>query len=349
MTIYYLIYICIPVLYLVDEYFFKRKKAAFFLSGFLLFIISAFRNYTVGTDTVTYKMVFDSTSNLSYSFSQIKDTFNLESGYLILNRIIGYLHGDFRFFLVITSFITIFGYFYFIKKYSVNSFMSITLFVGLTYYFMSFNISRQFLATAICFLALCFIKDNKLMISIVLVLLATTIHMTSLTFLPLILLIRFGKSKRWLLAVLWISVFLMGVSPFIIKRMMITNRYSYYLSNSTDRSLFSIIFTFILFIMLFILIKEFNFSVATSLDYLMLYGMLFVCFFDLLVIFVPSISRLKYVFEPLIIVIIPYFLKKNKVEPFILFNLIFLILGIVIMSYLIPNNIFYGIDPYIFG
>lgn len=350
MTVYYILYSLIPIIYFISSFFREKNKIFLVGSGILLFIISGFRNFNIGTDTLAYEQVFNITSNFSFSFAQIKEISNMETGYLFFNRIIGFLHGDFRTLVIIISAITVFGFLYFMYKYSENTLMSVILFIGLTYYFISFNISRQFFATAICFLALCFLIDSKFSVTLILVLLGITIHTSVLIFLPLIFLVKFGQSREIFIATAIVGAISTLFLPRLINDVFSDNdKYSIYVNSDSGRSLFSVVFLVLLIILLFLMLYTFNFKGAKNVDYFMLYSLFFICLVDFMIIVNPAISRLKYVLEPMIVVVLPYVINKFKSRLIMpMANVLFWVVGVVIISYLIPNNIFYGITPYMF-
>lgn len=184
----------------------KSKSADTFflrLSFFLIFLLCALRDYSVGRDIPGYIEVYKLSSQ--YSFGDCSWIY-MEEGYVLLMQICSYIGLSPRMFLVIVYAIMTYPIYYIIKRYSVDYLLSTIIYIS--YQFLSFNLSgiRQGLATSICLMALpfAFVKNLKDGVSFLLiVLLASTIHQSSLVFLaiPVILNMKYNiKSNLILLA-----------------------------------------------------------------------------------------------------------------------------------------------------
>lgn len=156
-----------------------KQKFYFYTSFSILFVLLAFREYSVGTDTEHYLFAFERIVNEQQVF--------MEFSWVYLNELIISLGGDFRYVLVCSSLLVLVPVFYVIKKTSVNPMLSIFLYFTLYIYFSSFNITRQMIAVSIVFIGVSFIvKNRKPWLYFLLVLLAATFHTSALLALPLI-------------------------------------------------------------------------------------------------------------------------------------------------------------------
>lgn len=145
------------------------------LSIMPIFLVSAFR-YDVGTDYESYVMMYDHPE----WFLRGNKFLNLSIGYLRSNGI------DKQYFFLLSSLVIC--TFFYTAAFSVsdNPALSILLFVVMEDFFVSMNIVRQFVAISIVYIAFIFLTRNKLKTTIILILIASLIHSTSLVALVLI-------------------------------------------------------------------------------------------------------------------------------------------------------------------
>lgn len=131
----------------------KNNKIVFSLSFVLLWIICAFRDYSVGSDTENYKTLFLNSSSDSDVFEK---GFNY---FLIFIKYLGF--GNPRYYFVIVTFLFLSFVYLSIKKNSVNLLLSVSFFVLLGHYLLFFNIERQILAASIMLYALKLLADKN--------------------------------------------------------------------------------------------------------------------------------------------------------------------------------------------
>ena len=154
----------------------KYKYLYMLLSTLPFFLVSALR-YDVGTDYF-YRYVPD-----FQAFIAGKEVLNLEIGFRLLYWLLSFITKDYAIVFVATSFLIIFPIFYTIFKYSKRPSISILLFFLSSYFFVSLNMVRQFVAIAILFSTVHFLLEKKYKPWLFFVLLATCIHKSSLIFL----------------------------------------------------------------------------------------------------------------------------------------------------------------------
>lgn len=138
-----------------------------------MILVLTFRGINVGSDTITYYNIFNWSSNAD--LTDISQS-SVEIGYIFLNKFIYTIGGNFTLLLFVVATITISGILYFIYSVSFNAITSVIVFVGFTYYFMSFNISRQFLAIGIDLVASAFLIKGKRWESLLLIIVAGLMH-----------------------------------------------------------------------------------------------------------------------------------------------------------------------------
>lgn len=159
----------------------------FILLGIILWIIAGIKGLDVGTDTSTYCDLFTASkysAEYDRSFSGMQIIWYWFNHYL--SRII-----DWKTFQLICYAIIIVGFFNFFRKNSAYYFISLFLFIGLFYYETSFNIMRQYIALAIVLPGVGYVFSNKKKF-ILIVLIASTIHFSSLI---MLLYLLFDKIK----------------------------------------------------------------------------------------------------------------------------------------------------------
>lgn len=228
----------------------SRSKFVFLSVCFLLFFITAFRGYSVGTDTMNYQMLFlggaseDKVGELAFNLL-----------YMGLNA----AGLDFRFFLIVTAAL-FWGQLFFQSYLNMKNtpVFSIVFVFLLGYCFMFFNISRQMIAVAIGMWAFYLEEKKANNWQIVLVILLSSIFHTSGLVLLFIFLIRRLKVSYGVVAIILLVTF---ISPFllptnllidsIISKIGLLERFSQYLSASNKEGFsFNRLFMNILFIIM---------------------------------------------------------------------------------------------------
>lgn len=113
MTIYNYIELLFFVLFFVElsgTHTQARKMMFFRIEIFIIFFILAFRNFNVGSDTPIYVWHFIQSSKYPYESQSF--------GYELFCTILRFIFKDWRFFLFITSLISIIPFGYYVKKYA---------------------------------------------------------------------------------------------------------------------------------------------------------------------------------------------------------------------------------------
>lgn len=164
----------------------NRRKAYVICTGSWLFLVAALRNYTVGADTTTYLSRY-----ARLAVAEWKDIFRLadlmmfESGYVICNKLLGYVSKNPRILLVAVAFIITFLLSLYIYKESKMPWLSFYMFISMGMFGESLSLIRQYVAVALILISYHAIKDNKLIEFVVIILLAATFHTSALIVLPM--------------------------------------------------------------------------------------------------------------------------------------------------------------------
>lgn len=152
----------------------KKTRYGYYIAiTSLISLLPAFRN-TTGTDSPMYKSLF------LFDVPGVNRWVKIEKGYMFLNDFFR-KWAPYQLFLFFVAFCTLFLIILGLDKYrgSINFYLSSFILLS-TLYFQSFNIMRQCLAVSICFYAIICYVDNKRIRSLVLILIASTIHMSAL-------------------------------------------------------------------------------------------------------------------------------------------------------------------------
>ncbi len=173
----------------------KREKAILLFGIILIFLLLALKKDTIGIDIAGYEEAYEESALHTWLDT---DWIYFESGYTILMQFLVFRGVSFQAFTALLYLVLCSALYLFIRTYSKNVTLSLLIFI--CYQFLVFSISglRQTLATAICLFAfLCLKKVNirRLIVAVLLTLLATTIHQSSLVFFA-ILFLRIWKTGK---------------------------------------------------------------------------------------------------------------------------------------------------------
>lgn len=147
----------------------------------------------IGTDFVIHETVFNDILNNTVVEKRA------EIGYILLNQIVIFMHGNYHILLFLVSFISfffIFSTFYLAKEDISISFAMFSYM--LLYYQMSFNYIRQLLAASIgVFACVLYLKKKKYVIPTIMCLVAASFHITALIYIPVLFLFPFLSSDKY--------------------------------------------------------------------------------------------------------------------------------------------------------
>lgn len=187
------------------------KKSRYELYFFLFCVISlsfiaAFR-YKTGRDWVGYIRIFDLSLN---STNQLK---GYELGFVLLNHFFKTIFNDFylmQFCIVVFSSSLIYRNFY---QKSLFPVFTILLYVFRFYFQTDMAQTRQYIAMAILAYGMVFIQRKQIVKWILIVILATSFHITAMVAFPLYFTTRVILKRKicWLLFCLYIVVYIWGL------------------------------------------------------------------------------------------------------------------------------------------
>lgn len=313
----------------------KNNLVFYILSGISLIVISAFRSWSVGADTLNYINLYRYANNASVE-NLLFGYQGVDRGYLLYTKFLNNFSESGQFLLFVNSVIIVFSIFYFIYKNSNNDVLSVYLFLTLSQYLTSMNITRQYLVISIFVFAYEMLKKNKFTIYILLILLASTIHSTALIFLilvPIIWLKPTYKNLLRLLPIMGAVTIILYLNPTII--FSVAGSYSDYIGTQFFQSV-DVGGTIVIWIVQFLLVifgimilknKELNdeVSIRIFISSFMVFASICV---GLLGSQIYLLFRLNYYFDLFMLLLIPdvifYLVKEKNLARFIIYSLLFI-------------------------
>lgn len=326
----------------------KRKNWPILLFFAIYACLLAFRDVSIGLDTTRYSTLFDRYSVTAWD--SIFTSLEKEGGYVILNKVVSSLHGDFRIFLFIVAGITVIPLAKLYYDESENSMTSIALFLILPVFLMNFSGIRQGLAISIGVWAFYMVKKKKLIPFILIVLLAMTFHASAFILFPMypVYHMRFRKVHIFLFAPIYLLIFLFNEQIFRSVVPLLGSDYSEHLEALTDTGAYTMLVLFGIFLVYsFLVPAEDDMDNSTR----GLRNLLLIAF--ALQMFTPLnrlAMRFNYYYILFIPVLIPRITSRFKwVSPFIrdVINIVMIVffIGYYFLSTAGTDNL--GIYPYV--
>ncbi len=213
---------------------------------FILFwgFIAAFRDLSVGTDTLNYSNIFIRILHTDWAELPRDVEFSKFPLYLLYNKIVGIFFHAPNAITFFNSAIFVSGVTLFLYKHSKNLGMSLFLFLSLHYYFFALNIARESLAVMLILWVYHFAIRNKKLTALFINILAALIHVTALIGLIVLFITLFCNSRNRALGILIVfSVGIIFLRPLMILFVQLFPHYKDYvygdgsfslLNNSSD-------------------------------------------------------------------------------------------------------------------
>ena len=307
MAIYLLNFISIPIYDLLI----KNKKKLVLIVSLQLFLILALRTDTLGVDLDNYKQFYEFYKTLSFGeiirgFRPIGGSahdFGVESGYVLLNWVIGKLGFSFHSFLVIYAAIVITSVSVFIYRYCDNAALGFATFISLGAFVYSFGILRQTLALAVFLFAIPALEKRRFWRYLVLVVIAGLFHQSLFIAIALYFIAKLKANKTLYAIFIGASLLLVVATPLFYNKLIFPiivrlGRY-YYLNDFEWNNMFAVMLVMAVFFMFFFKNRERE-------DNSMQCGFLMALPLQALAFYIPVFSRLaSAVFFNFICVLLP--------------------------------------------
>lgn len=182
MTLYSIVFLTITLLAMLSggRLSSRSKGVIFWGCAIGLIVLSAIRDFSVGADTLNYCQGFQYIRIRSFKDAL---SFGWEQGYVITNWLLGRFFKNSRALLVFMAAFILLPIFYWIKKKSKWPVLSLLIFVGMGMWSASMFILRQWCAMAILTFSYKYIREQKFIPFLILVLIAMLFHRTAAIFL----------------------------------------------------------------------------------------------------------------------------------------------------------------------
>lgn len=192
----------------------RRNKSLFFSS--ILFgvmcVLTALRGISVGNDTQSYLFLFD-----VFAQKGIIKNFNIEYGYQLFCVIISWLFKRQNAIIISSAILSYWLIYNYLKKNSsLNTSFAIIFFLVFFNYYLSGI--RQGIAMAILLYAFSSVREKKLFKSILFIVLASSFHLASISFIPFVILCN---KKRLTQGKAIILFFFVGFFSLFLRRVLI--------------------------------------------------------------------------------------------------------------------------------
>ncbi len=264
MAIYLLNFISIPIYDLLI----KNKKRLVFIIALQMFLILSLRADTLGVDLDNYKQFYEFYQTLS--FGEIMRGFRLiggsthdlgvESGYVLLNWVVGRLGFSFHSFLVFYAAIVVGSVSLFIYRYCENAALGFATFISLGAFVSFFGILRQSLALAIFLLAIPALERRKPIRFFLIVIIAGLFHQSLFIAAVLYFVVKLKANKALYVIFVVASLTLTLITPVLYNNVVFPiivklGRY-YYLNDFEWNNMFAVMMVLAVFFMFFFKNRE---------------------------------------------------------------------------------------------
>lgn len=179
-----------------NKILFRTRSLSMDVFMLMLLFLLAFRGVTCGIDTRQYLNLYEQYS--ARDFLSLFNDYQHEVGYKLINKLVDVIFGNFQFLLIITSIICVCPLWYFYKKESDISLLTIALFLTVAPFVMFFSGIRQALAISMGVFAWYAAKNKKIVLFIAVILLAMQFHTSAMVLFALYPLYHLRITKRWL-------------------------------------------------------------------------------------------------------------------------------------------------------
>lgn len=160
----------------------------------LFLILVAFRGLSCGNDSVQYFRLYNQYS--SYSLVDLLADYNHEVGFKVLNKIVAETVDNYQVFLITTALLCVCPLWYYYKKESEHSLLTISLFLTVSPFVLYFSGIRQAIAMSFGVWAWYAIKDKKIVRFLILVIAAMLFHTSAFILFALYPLYHFRITKK---------------------------------------------------------------------------------------------------------------------------------------------------------
>lgn len=306
-----------------------------------LICISAFR-YGIGVDYFNY-VNYHIPSVLHGS--SIRGIDYIEPGYAFLIKVCTFLTSDTQLVFAVTAVITLLMIAMFIQEWSDEWVFSIAIFVLCYAFNQSLNIMRQYVAIAIFFYSLKYIRDKNFKKYLFCILIATSMHKIAILYLPVYFINKLNiKKRKFFFLIVSIAIYLlnkpiMAVVGRLLELFQMNTAYTSLIGKG-DFSLVLLILNIVIYVLAWLSkSKGIQSNIMFDLQYVSL------CISALLGV-IPFGTRILYMFMPVQIAYVPFLVKSSKIKQKKLLMIGVILLYSVFYVYYVYSKNMGGTLPY---
>ncbi|EIM05716.1 polysaccharide polymerase [Planococcus antarcticus DSM 14505] len=349
------------ILLIFFKFIFKQsnKVKIIFLSliGILLGLVSALRFELKGDFYANY-IGFVTASKMGF-FEIYKEYDEFSNVYL--RKIISLITDDPQWYFAITGFFIVTSFLVFIYKYSPNVYLSVMIFFTIGGYFTSHNITRQYIAVAICLYAFSYLISRNPIKYFSLIFIAITFHTSAVVMIPLYFLVKIRINLKIVLLyfiLITFGAFLYDFLAPLIHSLIYSDSYIEVGYGTEGASIYNILLPlFLLTFLLYIyyikkesLYSEIPFDIALSKRNFLINTLLHMGFLSFLIMILSVtnmliLSRLSNYFMISYLIIIPMAINysSKKLKPLFYFVVI-----VILVTYFLVSNYLGKLTPDIY-
>lgn len=311
----------------------SSKKTNVILISFsfgILWIVSSLR-YDVGADYFSYIRMYNEISQLGLVDSIL--SLRSEPGFVLLNWLIAATFNNSQFIFVISSFLTIFLFYFSIleNKDYINVGLAIFVF-SVLFYFSSFTAIRLYIAVAIVFYSYKFLIDGKIKKYILAVLIAACFHYTAIGILPISFLAKknFKRKNSYYYIVVLVTFVILSNFNSIMAFMFYDTKFSVYYTYYEHPQV-NMIKVYLAVLPIIVLLSYYKKRLLKSSSHFDIYLKLFFTYIILMVVIseIPILDRFLTYLSVSQIILIPACFKvaSKKEKPLVLLCIIYYLLA----------------------
>lgn len=178
-----------------------NKKDSLLIIFIALFFVSAFRDSSVGVDTIQYYQKYMQIGNYGgWNYNQ----FRYEPGFFYLCKLLNYISHDPQTLLIVTSAFINLAVYLFIKKNSENYFLSSIIYILFNIYFSTMNTLREWIAISFILFGFNFLIEKKYFRFSIFLILGICFH-TAAWAAILLLFVAVFRERKWIYPVLLLA------------------------------------------------------------------------------------------------------------------------------------------------
>lgn len=306
-------------------------------------VLSGFRAWTVGVDTLAYQSAFDANIhrtwyNLWMNFylkymehAPIKDPL-----YELIVKSFHIVSDNYQVFLIFIAFVFFIPLGFYIYRYSRHACLSFILFSSLFYAFFAITGHRQTIATSlVVFGSLPLIRQRRLILFLLLIAFASTIHASVVCFLPFYWISKIPINK-WILCGYWLGIVLIFMfrNNFLSLLQSFVGYQEYQKFDNAGAP------TFMFFLFLLALFATFFskrlINSSNTYTQMSMHALFLACLFSPLLLINPSCMRVVQYYSLFLLFLIPEYTRAFKTE--LESKIFYCICSAILIALLIKDN-----------